>query len=207
VLIPVETLSLFLAVSALLSLSPGPDNIYVLTQSALFGARIGLLITLGLCSGLIVHTAAVALGLAAFIQTSSWAYTLLKLLGAAYLLFLAWQSYQASANQLILAAQARLSGKAFYQRGIIMNLSNPKVGLFFLAFLPQFTDAQNGSLLLQFFLLGLLFILVALIIFSLIAFFADLIGQWLKQSARAQTIMHRLTSLVLVLLALRLVYE
>lgn len=203
-MIPVETLLPFLIASALLSIAPGPDNIFVLTQSALYGKKSGVLITLGLCSGLIIHTTAVALGVAVFFQTSSFAFTLLKAVGAGYLLYLAWQAFSTSAEKLQGHTLTLLSNSALYRRGIIMNITNPKVSIFFLAFLPQFASVDNGALAPQVFVLGALFIAVALLIFTLIAVLAGSLGAWLNSSPKAQLYLNRTAGVVLAALALKL---
>ena len=97
-MIPIESIMTFVVASALLSIAPGPDNIFVLTQSAVYGKKSGVMVTLGLCSGLIVHTTAVALGIAAIFQTSVVAFTILKVIGALYLLYLAWQTFSTPAE-------------------------------------------------------------------------------------------------------------
>jgi len=94
-MIPFETVAIFFAASVALALAPGPDNIFVLTQSALHGRKAGLLVTIGLCTGLLVHTAAVSFGVAAIFQTSTTAFNILKIVGAMYLLYLAWQAFRA----------------------------------------------------------------------------------------------------------------
>jgi threonine/homoserine/homoserine lactone efflux protein len=163
---PADTLLVFFAASLLLALSPGPDNLFVLAQAAQRGAWAGLAVTLGLCTGLLGHTAAVAFGVAAVFQTSALAFALLKYLGAAYLLYLAWQAFRAGA---VAAGEARAAGLGLarlYRRGIIMNLTNPKVSLFFLAFLPQFTAPAHGPLLPQVLVLGLLFIVATILVFG-----------------------------------------
>lgn len=204
-MIPIESLLTFFAASVLLALAPGPDNIFVLAQSAVHGRKAGLLITLGLCTGLFGHTFAVVVGVAAIFQASALAFTMLKLAGACYLLYLAWQAFRASA-----AAQARpgaavaLDGWQLYRRGIIMNLTNPKVSIFFLAFLPQFADPARGSLAGQLLALGGLFIVAALIVFSAIAVAAASIGRWLQRSTRAQVIMNRVAGAIFAALALKL---
>ncbi|WP_319530735.1 LysE family translocator [uncultured Cohaesibacter sp.] len=205
-LIPFDTLALFLAASLALGVAPGPDNIFVLTQSALFGRRAGLLVTLGLCTGLLVHTAAVTFGIAVLFQTSELAFNGLKFAGAAYLLYLAWGAFRARGTDLDGEAGAGtgISPLALYGRGIVMNVTNPKVAIFFLAFLPQFADPARGSLSLQLFLFGLLFILATIVVFSLIAFGAGALGGWLRASSRAQVIMNRIAGLVFVALAARL---
>lgn len=115
-MIPIESLIMFIAASALLAVVPGPDNLFVLTQSAIHGRAAGVMVTLGLCSGLIVHTSAVALGVAAIFQTSAVAFTVLKVIGAAYLVYLAVRAFQASADSVELKRQASRSLGALYRR-------------------------------------------------------------------------------------------
>ncbi len=202
----IESLIAFTIASALLSLAPGPDNIFVLTQSALYGRRAGIIITLGLCTGLIAHTTAVALGVAVIFAVSATAFTALKLVGAAYLLTLAWQAFRAKPPPIDGNAGALLPpAPALFRRGIIMNITNPKVAIFFLAFLPQFANPAAGNMTGQLFLLGAVFIVVALVIFITIAAMAGFIADWLKGSTRAQVILNRLAGLVFTGLALRLV--
>lgn len=200
-----EALLAFFITSLLLALAPGPDNIFVLTQSALRGKAAGLAVTMGLCTGLIVHTSAVALGLAAIFAASSLAFTVLKLCGAAYLLWLAWQAFRASATEITAVAGDQLTGWQLYRRGILMNITNPKVSIFFLAFLPQFTDPARGSLTVQLLLLGGLFILATIMIFGGIALVSGMLGNWLSRSPAVQRLMNRLTGTIFVALALRLV--
>jgi threonine/homoserine/homoserine lactone efflux protein len=203
-MIPLETLIPYVAASTLLALAPGPDNIFVLTQSALRGRNAGLIVMLGLCTGLIVHSLAVALGVAVIFQTSAVAFSALKFIGAAYLAWLAWQAFHATAENIQGAAGTEVKPWQLYRRGIIMNITNPKVSIFFLAFLPQFADPARGPLSLQLLLLGGLFILATLVVFGGIAVLAGSLGQWLNRSARAQTIMHKIAGTVFLGLALKL---
>lgn len=226
-----HTLSTFFGVAVLLALTPGPDNLFVLLQSAQRGWRAGMAVVLGLCLGLMVHTAAVALGLAALFAASPTAFTVLKFCGAGYLAWLAWQALRApaglaqdeGANGAVggaaggaardgegpaLASQAvpavapglvRMVG-----RGMLMNLSNPKVLIFFLAFLPQFTDPARGSVATQTMVLGLVFMLATLLVFGAIACFSGAFGAVLQRSARARTALNRVAGLVFLGLAVRL---
>lgn len=203
-MLPPDTVLVFFAASVALGLAPGPDNIFVLTQSALHGRRAGLLVTVGLCTGLVVHTGAVALGVAAVFQTSAVAFNVLKVLVAGYLLYLAWQAFRAGAVEMAGGnGRARSSGR-LYSRGVIMNLTNPKVAIFFLAFLPQFAEPSRGALTLQIAMLGGLFILATLLVFGAIAWMAGLLGEWLARSARAQVVMNRIAGTIFVALAFRL---
>lgn len=201
---PIESIAAFVIASAVLSVAPGPDNIFVLTQSALYGKRSGVLVTLGLCTGLVVHTTAVALGVAAIFQTSVIAFTALKVAGALYLAYLAWQAFRASATSLDVPASNLRSSGALYRRGIIMNITNPKVSIFFLAFLPQFALPEHGPVELQLFFLGGVFILIALVIFCAIALLAGALGGFLHNSPKAQIYMNRVAGTVFAGLALKL---
>lgn len=194
----------FVTASLVLAIAPGPDNLFVLTQSAMYGWQAGIMIVLGLCTGLLAHTAAVVAGVAVLIQTSDLAFTALKVAGALYLMYLAWQAFRAGASELA-APAGRRSGIALYRRGIIMNVTNPKVSIFFLAFLPQFVNPAQGSVPLQLIALGFIFMLCALLVFGVIAFTAGQLGRLLVQSPRLQKLLNRLAGAVFLVLALKLV--
>jgi len=202
--IPIETVLIFFAASTALAIVPGPDNVFVLTQSALHGRKAGLLVTLGLCSGLFVHTAAVSLGVATIFQASTLAFNLLKIVGALYLLYLALQAFRAGAADLEQSAENEVSARQLYLRGVIMNITNPKVAIFFLAFLPQFADPARGSITVQMLLFGGLFMIATLLIFGLIAWTSGLLGDWLKNSSNAQKMLNKMAGTVFVALAVRL---
>ena len=198
----------FFVAALLLGIAPGPDNIFVLTQSALFGAGAGMVTTLGLVTGLCVHTTAVALGVAAIFQTSALAFTLLKTAGAGYLLWLAWLSFRAGAStEKIAQGDGGPAGAAFpgymalYRRGIVMNVTNPKVSLFFLAFLPQFCDPTRGSVAVQVLTLGALFMLATIVVFWTVAALGGRLAVWFNRSPRGQIIMQRVAGCVFVAMA------
>jgi threonine/homoserine/homoserine lactone efflux protein len=201
---PLETSATFFLASLLLALAPGPDNIFVLTQAALRGKTAGLAVTFGLCTGLIVHTSAVALGIAVIFKTSAVAFTVLKSLGACYLLYLAWQAFRTTEGSLALGKKSELSAAKLYRRGIIMNITNPKVSIFFLAFLPQFADPARGPLTMQILSLGLIFIIATILVFGTISFLAGTLGGWLSRSTRTRTITNRIAGGIFVCLALKL---
>ncbi|MBU1168461.1 MAG: LysE family translocator [Proteobacteria bacterium] len=204
-MIPIDSLIPFFMASLLLALVPGPDNIFVMTQSALHGKLSGLVVTLGLCTGLVVHTTAVAFGVAAVFKASALAFTMLKSIGAAYLIYLAYQAFRASAADIKGDKEGQLSLRKLYVRGIIMNITNPKVSIFFLAFLPQFADPKKGSLTIQMIVLGNIFILATILIFGIISLMAGALGQWLTRSTRAQIYMNRMAGTVFGCLALKLI--
>ncbi|WP_233235975.1 LysE family translocator [Bordetella sp. LUAb4] len=248
-----HTLLSFFGIAVLLALTPGPDNLFVLMQSALWGRRAGLLVVLGLCTGLVGHTAAVAAGLAALLAAWPTSLVVLRLCGAAYLLYLAWQilrsvlrseaggaaraGAEAEAGngatddtRAIAGAEAaaggttvsaRMTGRpadapppaapasagALYRRGIIMNLTNPKVVLFFLAFLPQFTAPAAGPAAPQIVLLGVLFMLATLLVFSAIAICSGAAGAMLQRSPTARRALDICAGVVFLGLALRLAFS
>lgn len=204
-MLSLDTTLTFFGLSVLLGLSPGPDNVFVLMQSATHGRKAGLLVTLGLCTGLLGHTAAVALGLAAVLAASATAFMALKLAGAAYLLYLAWGAFRAPVGPIAEGTVPDLKPWRMYGRGVIMNLSNPKVGIFFLAFLPQFVQPNAGPVALQVAWLGGVFMLATLLVFGGFAWFAGLVGGLFKRSTRAQRGLNWLAGTVFVALAGKLV--
>jgi len=194
----------FFGVAILLALAPGPDNLFVLMQSAMWGRRSGMFVVLGLCTGLIGHTVAVAAGLAAIFAASEAAFTVLKLAGAAYLAYLAWHALRSRGDASTTERPVARRGSQLYRRGIVMNLTNPKVSLFFLAFLPQFTSPARGSVALQTLSLGALFMLATLLVFGLLAWFSGTLGERMQNSRRAQVILNRVAGVVFLGLALKL---
>lgn len=206
-LFSLDTMGLFIMTSIVLGLAPGPDNIFILTQSALTGRKTGLIVTLGLCSGILIHTMLVAVGVSVIFRTSEVAFTLLKLAGASYLTYLAWQAFRTKASSLEdgEAATPKLKMRRLYMRGIIMNVTNPKVAIFFLAFLPQFADPSHGSMTLQLLMLGVIFDIVTLFVFALIALFAGYLGDWLRNQQGAQRMINYVAGTIFLALAIRLV--
>jgi threonine/homoserine/homoserine lactone efflux protein len=203
-MIPPDVIFLFVAASVALAMAPGPDNIYVLTQSARNGPVAGLFVTLGLCTGVIVHTTLVALGVAVIFESSRLAFTLLKLVGACYLLYLAWKAFRAGAMTIEAQEKVRMSNAALYGSGVVMNIANPKVAIFFLAFLPQFADPARGSVTLQIFMFGALFILCAFVVFGMVAWAAGIVGHWLANAPGAQVALNRVSGVIFAGLAVRL---
>ena len=204
-LIPINILAVFFSASILLALAPGPDNIFVLTQSAIRGRLAGWVITLGLCTGLIGHTLLVSSGVAVIFKASPVAFTSLKLAGGIYLLYLAFLAFRESATKLIPFENGGASLFQLYRRGIIMNMTNPKVSIFFLSFLPQFADPERGPLMLQIVILGFVFMISGLLVFGMISLFAGYLGSRLQQLPKTQNIMNRIAATVYVTLAVKLI--
>src|SRR5690606_27616688 len=203
-MLPFDTLLAFFGIAVLLALAPGPDNLFVLMQSALWGRRAGLFVVLGLCTGLLGHTAAVAAGLAAMFAASPMAFTAMKLAGAAYLAYLAWQALRDPGTAAQSERPPALSRGALYRRGSIMSLANSTGLLFFCAFLPQFVAPAHGPVGLQIVVLGAVFMLATLLVFGAIAFFSGAFGQLLQRSPTASRWLNRLAGMVFLGLAVRL---
>lgn len=208
---PIDTFISFFGISILLALAPGPDNIFVLLQSALYGVRVGFCIVLGLCSGLIFHTLLVTLGVATLLKASPTAFFILKLIGATYLLYLAYLT--AKSKPMVLSGEDKTAKASpqmqlwqYYRRGIFMNATNPKVTLFFLAFLPQFVYSTHISVTQQLISLSAIFMLATLLTFSCIALFSGYFGRLLKHSPKAQQWLNIITIIVFVGLAVKLLW-
>jgi threonine/homoserine/homoserine lactone efflux protein len=174
-------IALFVAASTLLALAPGPDVIYVLTRGIAQGRKAGLAAALGFASGCIFHTVLAAVGIAALIRSSELAFDLVRYAGAAYLVYIGIQALRHRASFSIEAASDAKALKTIYRQSVVGNMLNPKVTLFFLAFLPQFVDAQAGNLALQMAILGVVFMLVTVVVFGAVAIFAAMIGDWVRR--------------------------
>jgi len=167
-----STLLAFLGAAIILTLMPGPDNLFVLAQSIAQDKKAGIATSFGLCTGLLVHIGAAVLGISAIIYQSTVIFSIVKFAGAAYLVYLAWQSFRAKGDPFTLDQQNAQAYVALYRKGILMNILNPKVSLFFLALLPQFVNTSNGHVALQMLILGIIFLIQALFLFSVFSIFA-----------------------------------
>ncbi|RKS97588.1 LysE family translocator [Chryseobacterium defluvii] len=168
----VQLIISFLSASLLLSIIPGPDNIFVLTESITKGKKNGIAISTGLALGVLVHTVAAATGLSIIIQKSALAFSVIKYIGAAYLFYLAFMSLKEKKIELNLHEnqdQSKENTIYLIRKGFLMNVLNPKVALFFIAFLPQFISKSGFNVTLQMFLLGIIFALQAFIVFFIIS--------------------------------------
>lgn len=177
-----EQLIPFLTASILLTISPGPDIVFVLVQGMSKGKKAGIITTLGLASGIIVHTSLVAFGVSAIIKQSETLFLLIKIFGALYLFYLALRIFKSDTGFSLTSNSMIVDSKrALFKQGFIMNVLNPKVTIFFLAFFPGFLWDPEGSTVFQFYVLGLLFMLQTIIIFGLVAILAGKIALFLKK--------------------------
>ncbi len=201
---PTANLALFLAASLALIVAPGPDSLYVLARGVGQGRRAGVISALGTSTGLLVHTSAAALGVAALLQASTFAYTIMRLAGAAYLLYLGIRTLLSKQSFNLPEAGARTSGARMYAQGALTNILNPKVALFFVAFLPQFADPRSGALAPQMLLLGVVFALMGLAYLVLVALISSALGRLLRARPAWARRLRWLTGSVLVGLGMRL---
>lgn len=174
----------FMVASIALAIMPGPDNIYVLTESITKGKRNGILTSVGLCLGVLIHTLAAASGISLIVQSSTLLFSVIKYLGAAYLLYLACQAYHEKPMDVNTATSKSDNLETNLQlisTGFFMNVLNPKVTLFFIAFLPQFVVADGWQVSIQLILLGVLFMIASLLVFSSIAYLAGGLTRYLNE--------------------------
>jgi threonine/homoserine/homoserine lactone efflux protein len=174
-------IALFLVASALLTIAPGPDIVYVLTRGITQGRKAGFAAALGFATGVIFHTALATLGVAALIRSSELAFTLVRYAGAAYLIYIGVRAVMSKSAFALEAGNDKRALRTIYMQSMVGNVLNPKVTLFFLSFLPQFVNAAAGHLETQMLLLGVIFMVQTVVIFGAVALFSGFIGDWLKR--------------------------
>lgn len=200
---------MFLIASVGLTIAPGPDNLFVLAQGINHRRALALAAAWGMASGVIVHTSLAAFGISAVIYSSTWAFNLLKIAGSGYLLYLSVLTFLSRNEAFEISTGSRFekSRSSMYRRGFLMNMLNPKVGVFFLAFLPQFVSPESGNVPLQMLVLGFIFMAQAFLIFSLIAWFSSAIGKLLARNREMKKGLTITTSIIFLLLGLKLIFE
>lgn len=178
-----EVLISFTLASLALTISPGPDIIYVLMQSISHGKRDGIITALGLVSGIIVHTTLVAFGVSTLINSSPNIFLAIKILGSLYLFYLAYKVYRSPANiSLAQDTVPKKEMKGLFWQGFLMNVLNPKVTLFFLSFLPAFLFSETLSPVIQFYILGIIFMVQAFLVFVTVSLLSGGLAKYLKNN-------------------------
>ena len=196
------SLAFFILSSLILLLTPGPAVLYIIARSVNQGRIAGLVSAVGLGLGTMVHVVAAAFGLSALLATSALAFNVVKLLGAAYLIYLGIRTLltKTPTNQAQDAAPRQLT--QIFKQGFIVNMLNPKLALFFFAFLPQFATPENGSLALQIAFLGILFTLLGIVSDSLYALIAGTLGGWLKNNRTFLKVQQYVSGVIYIFLGL-----
>ena len=184
---------LFLSAAMALNLSPGPDLFFVLARTLAHGRQVGMAAVCGVCSGAMVHVVAAALGLSLLLSAAPWLFSVLQYVGGAYLVYLGvgmWRSAGAALLPRPDAARRTTLVQTFWQ-GVLVDVLNPKVILFFLAFLPQFVRADHGSAGAQLLLLGTLVVCGAFLVEALAVLAADRLTAWLRDQTRVACVLER----------------
>jgi len=198
--------ALFIGVSWALIISPGPDMIYVITRGMAHGRRAGILSAIGVVCGILVHTTAAAFGLTLILQTSAFAFLVVKFSGAAYLLYLGIKAWRdKSTLTLQISAPMAKPGMLFWQ-GVLSNVLNPKIAIFFLAFLPQFVDKGSAHVAWQMVILGITFACFGLCFLLVVGYFSGAIGRWLTYRPKYAQSFQRLAGGILMGLGIRLAF-
>jgi threonine/homoserine/homoserine lactone efflux protein len=199
-----EKLAVFITVSWALIIAPGPDMLYVITRGMSHGRRAGILSAVGVICGILVHTTAAALGLTLIFQTSAFAFLIVKYIGAAYLVYLGIKAWQDTSIFNLQISPSRMNAPRLFWQGVLSNVLNPKIAIFFLAFLPQFVDKGNGHVTLQLILLGLTFAGFGLCFLLVIGYSSGSIGTYLTRRPQYAQLAQRLAGGILVGLGVRL---
>ena len=195
----------FLLTAVLLTATPGPDNLMVLSVGVSRGRRSGIAFGLGCALGCLSHTALAVMGVSALVAASPVAFLFLKMVGGVYLIWLglqAWRHAGGSAKQAVPSIDA--SWQMLFMKGLLANAINPKVVLFFLSFLPQFVDASQGHVAWQLGLLGVVFTAQAAVLFGLLGYFAGSVGGWLSRKPSVGLWLDRLAGGVFMALGTRI---
>lgn len=195
----------YIVVSLTIVLIPGQDMLFVLTQSLTSGVKAGMKTVLGSITGTFIHTLLAARGLSIIFQQSVLAFNILKIVGVLYLLFLAIQSFRSKTEPLSLTS-TQMNTAQFFKKGFFTNLSNPKVAIFFITFLPQFVNPSLGHVGLQMFSFGMIFILETLVVFSLVVLFASYLGKRAKNNRHVQLSLKYIQGTVFGILGLKLLF-
>jgi threonine/homoserine/homoserine lactone efflux protein len=200
----INNMIIFMTASLALNITPGPDMLYVITRSAAEGKRSGIVSSLGISSGTIIHILAVALGLSAFLLAVPTAYDIIRYTGAAYLLYLGIRTLTKKNTTAVFGnEQVKKNLHSVYWQGFLTNLFNPKVALFFLAFLPQFID-PSGNIPFQVVMLGIMFNISGTIVNVAVAFTASRLGKILNQKLNNSSVFKWITGSVFIALGIRL---
>ena len=197
----------FIAASALLGITPGPDIIYVITRGAAQGPSAGLAAAAGLCTGIIGHIALCAAGLSAIIAGSAMAFTIIKIAGAAYLIWLGLAMWRSRGRIDLGGVTTEQTVTGIYRQSIVMNLLNPKVALFFLAFLPQFVRPDGAPVALQLAVLGLIFMAVSFLVMGAAGLAGGQVRRLLVRNNRVGRWLERGAGTVLIVLGIRLAVQ
>lgn len=195
---------LFLAASLVVIVAPGPDNILVLTRGISQGRTAAMVSAAGASVGLVCHSLLAAVGLSALLAQSALDFAVVKYVGAAYLIYLGAKTLLSRDGFAVSGGARAIRLRSVFAQGVASNVMNPKIAVFFLAYLPQFADPTAGSMAPQLLLLGFIFALSTWTVFSVLGYFSGFLGDWLGRRPRFSDALRWLTGGVFVALGLRL---
>lgn len=196
--------ALFIGVSWALILAPGPDMLYVITRGMAHGRKAGMLSAIGVVCGILVHTTAAAFGLTLILQTSALAFLFVKFTGAIYLVYLGIKAWREKSTFHLGTSAASTTSSALFWQGVLSNVLNPKIAIFFLAFLPQFVDKGSDRVTLQLVVLGITFACFGLCFLLVVGYSSGSIGSWLTVRPKYAQFFQRLAGGILMGLGIRL---
>ncbi len=197
---------LFFSTALALNIAPGPDLLYILTKTIANGKKVGIASSLGVCTGALFHVAAAAVGLSAILVSSAFLFSIVKFLGAGYLIYLAYQSFRSAGTSLNIKSEEQPKESAWtaFKQGVLVDILNPKVAIFFMAFLPQFIRDGYGSVPIQLLYLGLLVIAVAVVVEVIYVLVASKLTEKVRSSKTASVWIDRVVGTIFTGLGLKL---
>ncbi|WP_156290035.1 LysE family translocator [Oceanobacillus salinisoli] len=203
-MVGITSYGLFLLTSLLMNITPGTDTMYIVNRSVSQGKKAGIYSVLGISTGALVHTFMAAVGLSVILTTSALLFTLIKLIGAGYLIYLGIRMFIQKSSNVQLSNTNNLPLKKIYIQGFLTNVTNPKVALFFISFLPQFISGDNTYGPLPFIILGLSFVLTSTAWCLLVSIFASLTTNKLRNNPKAELILNKITGIIFIGLEIKL---
>jgi threonine/homoserine/homoserine lactone efflux protein len=199
----------FIVAGVLLNLTPGADTMYILGRSIAYGKQAGIISALAISTGSLIHTVLAAMGLSVLLAESQLTFNIVKYIGAAYLIYLGIKMMIHTSHKIIQPITTGLfqSNRKIYFYGILTNVLNPKVALFYLAFLPQFIDPEYSNHLISFLVLGLTFTLTGTIWCLFLALFSSGVSERIRTNDHIKNWLHKITGLIFISLGLKLAFS
>lgn len=203
-MVGITSFGLFLLTAFLMNITPGTDTMYIVSRSVSQGKKAGIYSVLGISTGSLVHTFLAAIGLSVILTTSVVLFTVVKIIGAGYLVYLGVRMIMQKSSNLKLKDIKSMPFKKIYTQGLLTNVTNPKVALFFISFLPQFISGDNSYGPLPFIILGLTFVLTGTVWCLLVAIFASFATKKLRNNSKVEFILNKITGVIFIGLGLKL---
>jgi RhtB (resistance to homoserine/threonine) family protein len=203
-MVGITSFGLFLLTALLMNITPGTDTMYIVSRSISQGKKAGIYSVLGISTGSLVHTFLAAVGLSVILTTSAVLFTIIKIIGAGYLIYLGVRMLIQKSSNLELKDTKSMSLKKIYTQGLLTNVTNPKVALFFISFLPQFISGDNSNGPLPFIILGLSFVMTGTVWCLLVAIFSSYATKKLRNNPKVEFILNKITGIIFIGLGIKL---